>query len=624
MFKKSRMVWELIEGQRVRYAASVAALFLGTLFAYFIPLVGQIAIDNFIAGKKMAAPAFVLRLVARAGGPSVLAHDLWVAALLILFFSALSGVFVYLRGRWSAIASEAIAQRLRDQMYDHMQHLPCAYHDKADTGDLVQRCTSDIETIRLFLSAQVVEIGRAVVMVVSVLPIMLWMSPRMTAVSMLVMPPILAFAIIFFVRVKAAFKRSDEAEGRLTTMLQENLSGIRVVRAFARQEFECERFATSNDAYRDLTWRLIVLLAFYWSCSDLMCISQGGLVLFTGAGMLMRGSLTVGTLFAFLAYENMLLWPIRQMGRILADLGKAQVSFGRLQEVLLQEREEKTAPAPAASRLRIKGGLAVKGLSYAYAGGKPVLRNVSFTVEPGQTLAILGPSGAGKSTLVHLLLRLYEYGEGSIAVDGHELSGIGRATLRSQVGVVLQEPFLYAKSLRDNIKLGRAHLAAEGVEEAAVIQVATAVCMHESIQGFEAGYDTLVGERGVTLSGGQRQRIALARAILKDPAILILDDALSAVDVRTESMILEALRRRQGRRTTLVIAHRLSTLMQADQILVLDHGRMVQAGTHHELVRQEGMYQRLWQIQSSLEEDLGEDMQSSGAPGGPGEEGPDD
>ena len=630
MLDKCRMLWELMRGQRLRYFAAIGVMVLATLLAYLVPLISRSAIDFIIAGKPLDAPAFIHNWVADLGGRSVLARNLWIAGLAVVLLTSASGLFNYWKGKWNAHASEAIAQRIRNRLYDHLQRLPVSYFDKAETGDLVQRCTSDVETIRLFLSVQVVEIGRAIIMLLTVLPIMLLLSVKMTLVSLSLIPIIVAFAAVFFVKIKSAFKLADEAEGKMTTVLQENLTGIRVVRAFARQDYECEKFASRNARFRDRSYRLIRFLSWYWSASDLMCIVQRGLLLAAGAYWILAGQVTVGTLVAFLAYLDMLLWPIRQMGRVLTDLGKAVVSLGRLQDILHQPQESEPGQAqappvavgqPALGVLpganghattqppaHVRGEIAVRHLTFAFAPGTPVLKDISFDVHPGQTLAILGASGSGKSSLVYLLLRMYDYQSGSIALDGLEISQFHRQYVRRQMGVVLQEPFLYSKSLRENIKLSR-----PAANEDEIIQATSAASMHETIQAFEKGYDTLVGERGVTLSGGQRQRVALARAILANPPILILDDALSAVDTRTESLILGALRRRHGKRTTLVIAHRLSTLMRADKIIVLDHGQIVQTGTHQTLLQQEGLYRRLWQIQSSLEEDLHRDLGTSTA-----------
>ncbi len=627
------VISRLMRGVRLRYAGAIAAMLLATVFSLLVPLIGKGAIDYVIAGRPLDAPRAVRRLVEQFGGLSMRASDLWAAAVLMVSLSGLAGAFSYLRGRWTSQASETVARRLRDRLYDHLQRLACSYHDRAETGDLVQRCTSDVETVRQFLGVQIVEIARAVTILCVALPIMLLLDWRMTLVAMAALPLIVGGAVFFFSRVKSAFKLSDEAEGRMTTVLQENLTGIRVVRAFARQDHECAKFAERNAAYRDRTFHMIRLMAWYWSSSDLLCHVQNGLVLIVGATWVLSGRITVGTLVVFTAYESMFLWPLRQMGRILTDLGKAQVALGRIGEVLDQPDEEGvragdgaggppsasqdgTVPAspdgiaaagsvgPAVPPL--SGHIVFRDLAFSYGGGADVLNGVSFEVRPGRTVALLGHSGSGKSTLVHLLLRLYDYERGSIRLDGRELRTMDRRAVRSRIGSVLQEPFLYSRTLRENIGLG----GGSQVDEERIVRAASAAAMHEAIAAFEQGYDTVVGERGVTLSGGQRQRVALARAILRDPPVLLLDDALSAVDTRTEALILDALRARRGHATTLVIAHRLSTLAQADHIVVLDRGRVAQQGTHEELLARQGLYRRLWQIQSSLEEDLDRDLRA--------------
>jgi ATP-binding cassette subfamily B protein len=312
--------------------------------------------------------------------------------------------------------------------------------------------------------------------------------------------------------------------------------------------------------------------------------------------------MTVGTLFAFLTYQAMVIWPVRHLGRVLTDTGKALVALGRIGEILDVEEEAAHDVVSAADTDRARGELVVEHLTFRHLD-ELVLDDISFRLEEGGTIALVGPPGSGKSTLVHLLLRLYDYEEGSIRLDGRELSSLERSWTRAQVGAVLQEPFLYSKTIGANVKLGRTEADLEEVVEAA-----TAADIHGSISGFEAGYDTLVGERGVTLSGGQRQRLSIARALLKDPPLLVLDDALSAVDTRTEARILEALRARSGRHGTIIISHRLSSVAHADRILVLEDGRIVQEGAHDELVRQPGAYRRLWEIQGALETETAVDL----------------
>jgi ATP-binding cassette subfamily B protein len=617
MWAKYKTLWDALEGQRLRYILAIGVMIAGTLTAFVVPLVLRATIDSAIDTKPLDAPEFVRRLVDSIGGMKLVARNLWLPGLMMAALTLLAGTCGYTRGRLVAIASETTARRLRNRLYDHLQRLPAAYHDKADMGDLIQRCTSDVETVQGFLAGQIVEIGRALIMLAAVLVILLHLNWRMALLSTAVVPIVIGFSVIFFSRVRDAFKKADEAEGAMHTRLQENLTGIRVVRAFARQDFECEKFGEKNARFRDLRFRMIHLMAWYWSSTDFLTIAQGGVIVVAGTWWISRGQLSVGTLVAFMSYLGMFMWPVRQMGRILTEVGRTTVSLGRLQDILSVPREDPAAaapgpapgaPAPAAAHppdgpAPLAGALAVKHLAFSHGGDGHALRDVSFTVQPGQTMAILGPSGSGKSTLVHLLLRFYDYQGGSIRIDGRELRDISRGEIRSGIGVVMQEPFLYSKTVRDNIRFGGTHAGDKEIEQAAM-----SACIHENILEFEQGYDTLVGERGVTLSGGQRQRVALARALLKDPPILILDDALSSVDTETETMILDALASRHRRRTTLVIAHRLSTLKAADFILVLDKGRVVQCGTHRELARQDGLYKRLWEIQGAVAATLRQEM----------------
>lgn len=590
------LLWLLMRGFRAKYAWAIAALFLFTAINYLTPLVASATIDFALTGEPREG-RLTSGIIGLMGGAEFVRDRLWFPALLMLLLTIAAGGFSYLKGRFAAEASDGIARRLKDRLYDHLQRLPASHHDRAETGDLIQRCTSDVETLRMALAAQVVEVSNAILLLLTALPIMVMLDGRMTLVSFALVLPIIAFGYVYMGKVKHLFTEVAESEGQVTRVVQENLTGLRVVRAFARQDFEIAKFAAPNQLYRDRSLRLLRMMSWYWSTSDLIVLAQQGIVLFTGVIFISQGTLTVGTLFAFIMFLNMLLWPVRQMGRTLTDLGKSLVALTRIGEILAVPGE--SAPEQPEHPAATAGRIEVTDLVFAHGEAGAAINGISFTVEPGQTLAILGPSGSGKSTIMHLLLRLYDYRSGSIRLDGHELRDLDRQWVRSQFSVVMQEPFLFSKSIGDNIRLGRHEAAHDEIREAARL-----ADIHDTINGFPSGYSTLVGERGVTLSGGQRQRVALARALLQDTPVLLLDDALSAVDAETESTILEALRRRHGRRTTLVIAHRLSTLAHADHVIVLEDGRIIQHGTHAELAAREGLYRRLWTIQNAIENEM--------------------
>lgn len=596
MQDKLKMLLNLMKGNRLRYLGAIIAVAFATLFSYISPLIIRFTIDSVIGDKPMDAPEFITVFIKNLGGPSRLQYNLWIPGLLLVGVTLLQGLFTYLKGRWSAESAEATAQNLRDKLYDHLQRLPFSYHSTAETGDLIQRCTSDVETIRRFLAMQFVEVGRALIMVATVIPIMLYLDVRMTIVSMAVVPIIFVFAVIFFNKVKTTFKMVDESEGELSTVLQENLTGTRVVRAFARQDYEIGKFDEKNVMFRDNVYRLLILLAWYWSSSDLLCMFQIAAVLILGAFWAAEGSLSLGTLVVFITYEGLLLWPVRQMGRILTDWGKTLVSLDRVKEIFDVSQETMTESEHGNGKFKIEGNIEFRDVTFAYTASTPVLNGISFTVDAGQSVAILGPTGSGKSTLVNLLPRLYDYSKGSIKIDGKELKTMDKKWIRENIGIVLQEPFLFSKNIKENIGLGKAEFT-----DGEIYQAAKTSAVHDVILNFDHGYETAVGERGVTLSGGQKQRVAIARALIQEPPILIFDDSLSAVDTETDRKIQNALKQRKGKATTFIVSHRITTVSQADLILVLEDGKISQAGTHEELLSQSGLYRRTYDIQNSLE-----------------------
>lgn len=592
-----KLLWRYMKGNRMLYIGSIVSIALATFFSIINPLIIKITIDSIIGGKEVELPSWMNYLGVKVFksiidyGDEIL-HQILIAALLLIGLTVLRGLFLYLKGKWSAEAAESFASKMRDRLYDHIQHLPYEYHIKVQTGDLIQRCTSDIDQVRRFLAVQFVEIGRAVFILLMVSSVMFSLHFKLALVSMAVVPIIFAFSFFFYREVKKSFKDADEAEGRLSTTLQENLTGVRVVRAFARENYEIEKFDKKSQEYRDLTYRVLYLLAWFWSLSDLLSMFQIGAVLILGVYWASIGGISLGTLVVFASYEGMMLWPVRQMGRILTDLGKTLVSVKRIQEVLDEESEKnETGLKP-----EIKGNIKFENVYFEYEKGRPVLKDVSFEVKEGQTVAILGPTGAGKSSLVHLLARLYEYQKGSIKINGVELKEIDKKWLRSKIGLVLQEPFLFARSIKENISLAK-----NDARDTEIFEAANNAAIHDVITGFENGYNTLVGEKGVSLSGGQKQRVAIARTLIRNCPILIFDDSLSAVDTETDAAIRKALKEESKNATTIIISHRINTLAEADLIIVLEDGQVVQTGTHQELVNTEGLYRRVWKIQNDLE-----------------------
>ena len=593
-----RAVWRLAGHERWSFVAAMVALVASAGLLYAAPLVPK-AVFDLVLDPAAEASWFSRALIDWLGGADRVREALWLPALAMVALAAGSGLAIHLKTRFATGAAERVARRTRDRMYDHVQRLPCSTLDGIPSGDLVQRCTSDIETLRMFLANQAPEIGRAILMLLIPLPIMLSLDWRMAAASVVCIPALLWFTAVYFRRMGPHFGIKEAAEARMTANVQENIVGIRTVRAFGRAAFENERFAGSSAAFRDADRTLFRHYANFWAASDLLCFLQLVIVVSLGAVFVSRGSMSTGSYFYFLTVVGMFIWPVRMLGRMTVESGKALAAVVRLDEILAKPEERDLDPAAddAATLATAGAGLAIRfeGVSFAHGKGPTVLDRVSFEVKPGETLGLVGPSGAGKTTIVQLLLKLHEPTAGAILVDGMPLARIPRAAIRGATGTVLQQPFLYSKRLRENIVAG---LAASAAHDDSIEQATQTACIHESIVGFPEGYDTVVGEKGLTLSGGQRQRVAIARALVRAPRLLVLDDALSAVDMHTETSILEGLRSRVAGQTRIIVSHRLSAVMDADRIIVLEEGRITQRGTHAELIAERGLYATLWRIQT--------------------------
>jgi ATP-binding cassette subfamily B protein len=529
----------------------------------------------------------------------------WIA-LAFVALAALEGTFTYLAGRLAAFTAEGVSRRMRNYLYDHIQRLSFAYHDKTQTGDLIQRVTSDVDAMRRFFAEQAIGVGRIILLFLINFIALLNLNVRLALLSIIVVPFVVITSIFFFRRISKAYEAFQEQDGVLTTTLQENLSGVRVVKAFARQTYERDKFEKENWEKYLRGRRLLLMHSLFWPVSDIICGAQmlGGFL--AASLMAINGVISPGTYVAYAGLVVWLIFPMRNLGRLIVQTSTGLVSFGRVLEIVRQEREPLEA-GDYQPRGDARGELSFDGVCFEYDPESLVLEDISFEARPGQMIALLGSTGSGKTTLVNLLPRFYDYNCGSLKLDGIELKRYPRRYLRSQIGIVEQEPFLFSRSIRENITYGVGRKVTQEEIEAA----ARAAAVHDVIMAFPENYGTLVGEKGVTLSGGQKQRVAIARTLLKDPRILILDDSTSAVDTETEAEIRAALETLMRGRTSFIIAHRIQSVMNADMILVMDKGRIVQKGTHDKLLAQDGIYRQIFEIQTRIEAELEKEIARS-------------
>ena len=511
----------------------------------------------------------------------------------------LQSLFSYLQAFLAARASQGVAYDLRNTLYAHIQSLSFSYHDRAQTGQLLTRATSDVELVRTFISMGVLQLFSALLMMIGSLVLLFGTSWQLTLISLPVMLLILAIFGFFASKGRPLFTLVQQTLGRLNTALQENLAGVRVVKAFAREPFERRRFDVSNQELRDVTLRVGKMFAFaiplIFALANLGTLS----VVWGGGYQVLAGRLTIGELVAFQSYLMMTMFPMLMLGMIMMSVSQAGAGAERIFEILDAESEVKEKP-DAQELPPIHGRVTFDNVTFRYfRDQEPVLKEVSFIAEPGQTVALLGATGSGKSTIINLIPRFYDVSKGQVTVDGYDVRDVTLESLRRQIGIVLQETVLFGGTIRENIAYGQPDASEEEIIAAAKVAEA-----HDFITSFPDGYDTAVGERGVTLSGGQKQRIAIARALLINPHILILDDSTSSVDVETEYRIQQALDRLRGGRTSFVIAQRISTVLNADHILVLDKGQIVDHGTHEELLQNSPIYAEIYYSQLQDDREL--------------------
>ena len=586
-----------LDGSKRWFLAAILSTVGLALTNMLTPQIVRVTVDSVLGSEPFDLPPFLADLLNRLGGAEVLREKLWMIGIVIVGIAVFGFAFFYGSRVFNTKAAETLVKTMRDKVFRHLLALPDDWYGKNRTGDIIQRCTSDINMVKDFLSEQLVSVFRIVVMLALSLFFMFSLHVGLTLIALAGVPVLLTTSLIFHKKVSPEFEICDENEGKLSAIVQENLTGVRVVRAFGREVYEKEKFDNQNRYYMGLWDRVNKMFCRYWSVADLIANLQIMLLVVFGAVFAIRGELSAGAYIAFLSYNGYLTWPIRQLGRVISEMSKAGVSLRRIEGILnaAPERDEDGAERVTTD---YRGDIAFDRVSFSFDGKTPVLENVSFTVPAGSTVGILGGTGSGKSTLVRLLDRLYPLPEGSgtISVGGIDIRRLRAAELRSNIGFVLQEPYLFSRTIGENLRLAK-----QTASDAELRAAAHIACLDSAVEGFPSGYDTFVGERGVTLSGGQKQRAAIARTLVQDTPILIFDDSLSAVDTETDATIRARLAGREGRATTLLISHRTATLMHTDRIVVLDRGRVAEIGTHEELLAKNGIYRRIYDIQNGGE-----------------------
>lgn len=589
---KTELIMYFLKGCKRYFGAGLVFACLLAVLDLVNPRVIGFTVDSVIGDEVTQLPAVLQKGFEAIGGRNYLVRHIWVVAVFVIVIALLGGACRYLFQVLNSMGAEKLVQRMRELLYEHIESLPYAWHGENQTGDIIQRCTSDVETIKRFLSEQLITLVRVCLLLVLAIRFMLEIHKTLTLIAILSIPVVILYSFFFHDRIGSAFAKVDEEEGKLSTIAQENLTGVRVVRAFGREIFEKKRFEEKNEEYTHMWIYMMKLLSLFWASNDLISGLQIMLVTVCGAHFCVNGGMSAGQYIAFIAYNAMLTWPVRMLGRVISEMSKAGISVGRILYIMNAVPEMDKAQTEEGD---YTGDICFEHVSFDYGNsGKKVLDDVSFTISGGKTIGILGGTGAGKSTLVHLLDRLYELPEdkGKITISGKEISAMKSRELRKHIGMVLQEPYLFSRTLDENIRIGTDAAQRADVQEAARI-----ACLDQTIEHFTEGYETYVGERGVTLSGGQKQRTAIAQMLIRKPEIMIFDDSLSAVDAETDSKIRAAIKQYTADATVILISHRITTLMHADQIIVLDKGKVAETGTHRELLEKEGIYRRIYDLQ---------------------------
>ena len=597
--KRGAMLKSFLVGSKRFFLLSIIASSLMALADSFNPQLIRYTVDTLIGGQKSSLPAFINSIFDLFGGETFLRANLYVMAVIIVIIAAFSSISRYVHRVSNTKAAETLVQRMRNMLFCHIQKLPFSFHTKNKTGDIIQRCTSDVDMVKRFLSEQLTGIVNIIFQVSLSLIMMYSMHYKLAIVSTVTLPFILVYSAVFAKKIGMRFKECDEAESSLSAAAQENLTGVRVVRAFGREKYERDRFGKLNDVYTNLWVKLSKLTSAFWGFGDLFSGLQVMLILVLGVIFSVNGSMTAGELIAFLSYNAMLSWPIRRLGRMISDMSKAGISIDRLGYILTSETEK---DAPDALEPSLDGDIVFDNVSFSYDENTELLQNISFKVKAGSTVGIIGGTGSGKSTLIYLLGKLYELpeGQGTISIGGTDIRKIKAKHIRKNIGIVLQEPYLFSRSIAENIGITNSDLTLDEIRGAARV-----ASLDETVMAFAEKYNTFVGEKGVTLSGGQKQRAAIARMLTQKTPIMVFDDSMSALDAETDAKIRNALKDNLSSSTVFLISHRTATLMNSDLIIVLDKGRIAEMGSHSSLMEKEnGIYRRIYNIQMSDPDDL--------------------
>ena len=592
-FKTNReLVWHFLRGSKAYFIIAIVCISLMNLLALIVPRVISYTVDTLITGKESDLPAFIVDAIDSIGGPAYIREHLYLIAVFLMVIGALSALCNYLYRYYNNKGAETLVETMRNEIFAHIARLPFSWHTKNQTGDIIQRCTSDVDAVKNFVSGQLTEVFRVVLMVAFSLYFMFTINVKLALIAIILIPINIAYSAYGHKRMGKIFEEADVEEGKLSAVVQENLTGVRVVRAFGRELFEKERFEKQNHDYWKMWIRMDWVLAWFWAIGTLLLSLQTMIVVVLGAVFAVRGEMLAGEYIAFFSYNIMLTWPIRLLGRLISGLSRSEIATDRIRYIMNSEPEKDEGKK---LRPEMTGDIVFNNVNFAYDESKEIVKDVSFRIKGGTTVGILGGTGSGKSTLMHLLNRLYELPKenGSITISGVDIKDIEVGYLRENVGMVLQEPYLFSRTLAENIALGGTNAGIEDIKEAA----GTASLL-ETIENFKEGFETTVGERGVTLSGGQKQRTAIARMLIGKSPIMVFDDSLSAVDAETDAKIRKGLMEKGKDSTVIIISHRITTLMAADNILVLDKGRLVESGTHDELIKNTGIYRKIYDIQS--------------------------